>query len=353
MCKHEAIRMDDGTKTVEYSHRVTIRDVEYAIKELKWNDKECYEHFPQTLEGYASTVWEEVLEEIKEDDLAKAGSFKNYAIPRFYKKLGGDDKKQGETILCHQRLRVKKRPADQQSNYNSRKTDNKPKPAKKSTDSGGDNERESEQSSQPQYNIRSEKQCTADGLSEKHCTAKALSADSNTEPALKTRKQYAAEAKALSADSSIEPALKLGTQLRNSEADLESQLRNLDSEFQSANHKVRFQLENCTDDATLTNENESHATSSSSILDDNTIDVFDMEEERMEYDGIPIPKIATTVDPNRYTPVTILMCDTIATLQSRKMVKVLFDSGSTRTLIKRDCLPNNAKTKEKARLSKH
>ena len=62
--KHESIRMDDGTKTVEYSHRVTIRDVEYAIKELKWNDKECYEHFPQTLEGYASTVWEEVLEEI-------------------------------------------------------------------------------------------------------------------------------------------------------------------------------------------------------------------------------------------------------------------------------------------------
>eukprot|EP00970_Alexandrium_tamarense_P019762 scaffold14443_cov634-Alexandrium_tamarense.AAC.1 len=128
--------MDDGTKTVEYSHRVTIRDVEYAIKELKWNDKECYEHFPQTLEGYASTVWEEVLEEIKEDDLAKVGSFQKYAIPRFYKKLGGDDKKQGETILCHQRLRVKKRPADQQSNYNSRKTDNKPKPAKKSTDSG-------------------------------------------------------------------------------------------------------------------------------------------------------------------------------------------------------------------------
>jgi hypothetical protein len=49
----------------------------------------------------------------------------------------------------------------------------------------------------------------------------------------------------------------------------------------------------------LTNENESHATSSSSILNDNTIDVFDMEEERMEYDGIPIPKIATTVDPNQ------------------------------------------------------
>eukprot|EP00970_Alexandrium_tamarense_P015712 scaffold5391_cov175-Alexandrium_tamarense.AAC.17 len=62
----------------------------------------------------------------------------------------------------------------------------------------------------------------------------------------------------------------------------------------------------------------------------------------MEYRGIPIPKITTKVDKSRYTPVTILMCDTIATLQSRKMLKVLFDSGSTRTLINRDCLPANA-----------
>ncbi len=96
----------------------------------------------------------------------------------------------------------------------------------------------------------------------------------------------------------------------------------------------------CTDDATL--EYETH-TSYSSILDDNTID--DMEEERMENRGIPIPKISTMVDPNRYTPVTILLRDTIATLQSRKMFKVLFDSGSSRTLIKRGCLP--AKQKQK------
>eukprot|EP00970_Alexandrium_tamarense_P004788 scaffold795_cov195-Alexandrium_tamarense.AAC.6 len=65
----------------------------------------------------------------------------------------------------------------------------------------------------------------------------------------------------------------------------------------------------------------------------------------MEYRGIPIPKITTTVDKSRYTPNTILMCDTIATLQSRKMLKVLFDSGSMRTLINRDCLPANAKAK--------
>jgi hypothetical protein len=70
-----------------------------------------------------------------------------------------------------------------------------------------------------------------------------------------------------------------------------------------------------------------------------------MEEEKMEYRGLPIPKITTKVDKSRYTPVTILMWDTIATLQSRKMLKVLFDSGSTRTLINRDCLPANAQAK--------
>eukprot|EP00970_Alexandrium_tamarense_P003934 scaffold665_cov127-Alexandrium_tamarense.AAC.1 len=70
-----------------------------------------------------------------------------------------------------------------------------------------------------------------------------------------------------------------------------------------------------------------------------------MEEDRMENRGIPIPKISTTVYQNRYTPVTILMCDTIATLQPRKMFKVLVDSGTMRTLIKRDCLPANAKAR--------
>eukprot|EP00970_Alexandrium_tamarense_P002983 scaffold427_cov103-Alexandrium_tamarense.AAC.38 len=91
--------MDDGTKTVEYAQRVTVPDVEYAATELEWSDKECYKHFLSVLEGNASTVWEEVIEELKEDDQTKAGSFKSIAIPRFYKKLGGDDRKQGDTIL--------------------------------------------------------------------------------------------------------------------------------------------------------------------------------------------------------------------------------------------------------------
>eukprot|EP01082_Thalassiosira_pseudonana_P002306 g1970.t1 g1970 contig11:444376-445004(-) len=81
---------------------------EYAATELDWSDKECYKHFPSFLEGYASTVWEEVLEELKDEDQAKAGSFKSIAIPRFYKKLGGDDRKQGDTILYYLEHKWKK-----------------------------------------------------------------------------------------------------------------------------------------------------------------------------------------------------------------------------------------------------
>jgi hypothetical protein len=106
--KEAIIRMDDGTKTVEYAQRVTVRDVEYTATELEWSDKECYKHFPSVLEGYASTVWEEVLEELKDEDQAKAGSFKNIAIPRFYKKLGGNERKQGDTILYYLEHKCKK-----------------------------------------------------------------------------------------------------------------------------------------------------------------------------------------------------------------------------------------------------
>jgi hypothetical protein len=38
--KEATIRMDDGTKTVEYAQRVAVRDVEYAATELEWSDKE-------------------------------------------------------------------------------------------------------------------------------------------------------------------------------------------------------------------------------------------------------------------------------------------------------------------------
>eukprot|EP00970_Alexandrium_tamarense_P015714 scaffold5391_cov175-Alexandrium_tamarense.AAC.19 len=106
--KEAIIRMDDGTKTVEFSQRVTVRDMEYAASELDWSDKECYKHFPSVLEGYASTVWEEVLEDLKDEDKSKENSFRSHAIPRYYKKLGGDDRKQGDTILYYLEHKWKK-----------------------------------------------------------------------------------------------------------------------------------------------------------------------------------------------------------------------------------------------------
>jgi hypothetical protein len=39
------------------------------------------------------------------------------------------------------------------------------------------------------------------------------------------------------------------------------------------------------------------------------------------------------------TPVTIMVADTIGTIKSRRLLKVLLDSGSTTTLINKQCLP--------------
>ncbi len=45
--------------------------------------------------------------------------------------------------------------------------------------------------------------------------------------------------------------------------------------------------------------------------------------------------------PTNLTPVTNLVVDTISAVRSRKLLKVLLDSGSTTTLINKKCLPKN------------
>ncbi len=45
--------------------------------------------------------------------------------------------------------------------------------------------------------------------------------------------------------------------------------------------------------------------------------------------------------PQQLTPVTIMVLDTISSVKSRILLKVLLDSGSTTTLINRKCLPRN------------
>ena len=45
----------------------------------------------------------------------------------------------------------------------------------------------------------------------------------------------------------------------------------------------------------------------------------------------------------RLTPTSIMVVDTISEVKSRVLLKVLFDPGSTATLINRKCLPKNCK----------
>ncbi len=45
--------------------------------------------------------------------------------------------------------------------------------------------------------------------------------------------------------------------------------------------------------------------------------------------------------PKQLTPVTIMVIDTISSVKSRILLKVLLDSGSTTTMVNRNCLPRN------------
>ncbi len=49
-------------------------------------------------------------------------------------------------------------------------------------------------------------------------------------------------------------------------------------------------------------------------------------------------------NPKQLTPVTIMVVDTIFSVKSRILLKVLLDSGSTTTMINRKCLPKNCQT---------
>ena len=55
-------------------------------------------------------------------------------------------------------------------------------------------------------------------------------------------------------------------------------------------------------------------------------------------------KINALPNINRLTPITIMAIDTISSVKSRKILKVLLDSGSTPTLINRKSLPKNSQT---------
>jgi len=56
---------------------------------------------------------------------------------------------------------------------------------------------------------------------------------------------------------------------------------------------------------------------------------------------IPVPKTGTPRDSS-LTPITIMVVDTMGLKKSRSLLKVLFDPGSTKSLIRRKALPRGA-----------
>ncbi len=80
--------------------------------------------------------------------------------------------------------------------------------------------------------------------------------------------------------------------------------------------------------------------SESSMLETCTDEVYAVAEVSDNDKEVDKPK--KTV-PQNLTPVTIMVVDTISSVRSRTLLRVLLDSGSTTTLIIKRCLPRNCK----------
>ncbi len=72
-------------------------------------------------------------------------------------------------------------------------------------------------------------------------------------------------------------------------------------------------------------------------------EAYDNSEENSDEQGT-INKINVLPSQTNLAPITIMVVDTISAVKSRRLLKVLLDSGSTTTLINKKCLPKNCKT---------
>ena len=67
-----------------------------------------------------------------------------------------------------------------------------------------------------------------------------------------------------------------------------------------------------------------------------------MEEHDVTYMiPVPVPKTGTHRDSS-LTPINIMVVDTMELKKSRSLLKVIFDPGSTKSLISRKALPRGA-----------
>ena len=74
-------------------------------------------------------------------------------------------------------------------------------------------------------------------------------------------------------------------------------------------------------------------------------DAYAISEENSEEQGI-INKINVLPNQSNLTPITIMVVDTISAVKSRRLLKVLLDSGSTMTVIIKRCNTQNATTNQ-------
>ena len=88
------------------------------------------------------------------------------------------------------------------------------------------------------------------------------------------------------------------------------------------------------DDLTCLTEQSSKPDNSAGYASDETLDVYELHEDEILY-NYRGPKVL----PINETPVTICTANTIGCLRSRKLLRVMLDSGSMGCLIKRSALP--------------
>jgi len=80
-----------------------------------------------------------------------------------------------------------------------------------------------------------------------------------------------------------------------------------------------------------------------SLVDHVRADSFPVLAANSDVGDSPQDTASNEPSRKRLTPLSILVCDTISTVRSRTILKVLFDPGSTVTFISRKCLPRHCK----------
>ena len=97
------------------------------------------------------------------------------------------------------------------------------------------------------------------------------------------------------------------------------------------------------DDASPIKVTTGNAPNKLKVINNMVEDAYAISEENSEEQGI-INKINVLPNQSNLTPITIMVVDTISAVKSRRLLKVLLDSGSTMTVINKKCLPKNCKT---------